>query len=74
MKPQRREHHGSVIEITEREGRFELRIDGELHRFGQLPSGKYFLHDYAYDWHDSLMEVAVRYVEHRERAARAGDK
>jgi hypothetical protein len=72
VKTGRREHHGSLIEIAARDGKHELRIDGKQHRFGRLPTGKYFLHDYAYDWHDDLMEVAARYVEHRERVARKG--
>jgi hypothetical protein len=69
MKPERCEHAGSLIEIAVRHDKHELRIDGKRMRWGRLPNGKYFLHDYAYDWHPSLVTVAQRYVEYRKRLA-----
>jgi hypothetical protein len=40
-------------------------------RYGRLPDGSYFLDDYAYDWSDDLVEVARRYIDYRERSAKA---
>lgn len=68
MKPERCEHKGSQIDIALRGGKYELRIDGRLMRWGQLPGGMYYLHDYAYDPAPDLLEVAKRYVEYRARA------
>ncbi|MFN7971311.1 MAG: twin-arginine translocation pathway signal protein [Acidobacteriota bacterium] len=74
MKPERCEHKDSQIDIALREGKYELRIDGKLMRWGLLPGGLYYLHDFAYDWHPELIKVAQRYVEHRARAAGARAK
>jgi hypothetical protein len=41
-------------------GKRELLIDHKAVRYGQLPNGQYFLHQYAYDWSDDLVEVARR--------------
>ena len=46
----------------------ELLIDEQPVRFGQLPEGRYALHEYAFDWTDDLMELARRYIDHRDRA------
>jgi hypothetical protein len=46
----------------------ELLIDEQPVRFGQLPDGRYALHEYAFDWTDDLMELARRYIDYRERA------
>jgi hypothetical protein len=46
----------------------ELLIDEQPVRFGQLPNGRYALHEYAFDWTDDLMELARRYIDYRERA------
>ena len=46
----------------------ELLIDEQLVRFGQLPDGQYALEEYAFDWTDDLMELARRYIDHRDRA------
>lgn len=67
MRPERCEHEGSQIDIALRGGKYELRIDGRLTRWGQLPRGLYYLHDYAYDPRPELLEVAKRYVEYLAR-------
>ena len=68
MKAERRKHHDHTIELREREDRFELLIDDVPVRFGQLPGGLYYLHEYAYDWTDDLMELARRFIDYRRRA------
>ncbi len=45
----------------------DLLIDGVPIGHGQLPDGLYFLHDYAYDWQDDLMELARRFVDYRTK-------
>ena len=67
MKPESHEYEGHRIEFREREGKRELLIDNKAVRYGQLPNGKYFLRDYAYDWSDDLVEVARRYIKYRQR-------
>lgn len=68
MKAERHEYEGSVIELAKHnDGRRLLRVDGVPLRYGKLPSGKYFLHDYAYDWTDDLVELARRYIAYRKR-------
>jgi hypothetical protein len=67
MKPESHEYEGHKIEFREREGKRELLIDNKAVRYGQLPNGKYFLRDYAYDWSDDLVEVARRYIKYRQR-------
>jgi hypothetical protein len=67
MKAESHEYEGRKIEVREREGKRELLIDNKTVRYGQLPNGKYFLRDYAYDWSDDLVEVARRYIKYRQR-------
>jgi hypothetical protein len=67
MKPGYQEHEGHRIEIRERQGKVELLIDNRPIRYGRLPTGKFFLEDYAYDWQDDLFELARRYVSYRRR-------
>ena len=55
MKPGREKYEGHDIELREHEGQFELRVDGARLRYGLLPGGLYYLHDYAYDWTDDLI-------------------
>jgi len=45
-----------------------LLIDGANVPYGQFQEGKYFLHDYAYDWVDDLTELARRYIDYRDKA------
>lgn len=71
MGPEDEEYKGHRIELrvpNARQGtELELLIDGEPVRYGQLPDGQYFLHEYAYDWHESLAEVARRFIDYRHR-------
>lgn len=67
MKPERQEYEGHRVELREREGKPELLIDDVPIRYGQLPDGSYFLHKYAYDWTDNLMELAQRFIDHQSR-------
>jgi len=66
-KPESHEYEGHRIEFREREGKRELLIDNKEVRYGQLPNGQYFLHDYAFDWSDNLIEVARRFIKYQER-------
>jgi hypothetical protein len=68
MKQERQEYEGHHIELREREGKPELLIDNILVHYGQLPNGQYFLHEYAYDWTDNLMELAQRFIDYRRKA------
>jgi hypothetical protein len=68
MEPERHEYKGHHIELRAREAEPELLIDGEPVRYGQLPDGLYFLHDYAYDWQDNLIDLAQRFIDYRDRA------
>lgn len=70
MEPEHREYEykGHRIELRAREAEPELLIDDVPVRHGQLPDGKYFLHEYAYDWRDNLMDLAQRFIDYRERA------
>ena len=68
MKRERQEYEGHQIEFREREGQPELLVDNIPVRYGQLPNGLYFLHEYAYDWTDNLPELAQRFIDHRRKA------
>jgi hypothetical protein len=67
MKPEHHEYEGRRIELREHQGKRELLIDHQPVRYGQLPNGQYFLHDYAFDWSDNLAEVARRYIKYQQR-------
>jgi hypothetical protein len=68
MKSKKVEHNGHKIEVAARAHDADLLIDGEPVRWGQFSGdGQFFLYRYAYDPDDSLIEVARRYVEYRER-------
>lgn len=68
MKQERQVYDGHAIEVRVREGKPELLIDNVPVRYGQLPNGEYFLHDYAYDWTDDLIELAQRFINHRRHS------
>jgi hypothetical protein len=80
MEPERQEYKGHRIELRAREAdelrahagepeaEPELLIDDEPIHYGQLPDGLYFLHEYAYDWRDNLMDLARRFIDYRSRA------
>lgn len=63
-----RDHKGHQIELRGRDREVELLVDGQRLSFGQLVDGQYFLHKYAYDWGDSLTDLAMRYIDHQVRA------
>jgi hypothetical protein len=65
MKPEYQDFEGHRIEIRGPEDKPELLIDNVTVACGRLPDGKFFLHDYAYDWTDDLFELARRYVTYR---------
>ena len=67
MKPESQEYEGHRIEIRDREGKFELLIDNIPIKYGQMHHGMYFLHDYAFDHTNDLMELARRYVVYRDK-------
>jgi hypothetical protein len=68
MKRERREYEGHRIELRGREGQRDLLIDNVPVRYGQLENGLYFLHEYAYDWTDNLIELAQKFIDHRRKA------
>jgi hypothetical protein len=57
-----------ATEGEHREERFELLIDNQPVRYGQLPDGLYALEEYAFDWTDNLMDLARRFIDYRDRA------
>ncbi len=63
----REEIRGHTVEVSGAEERPELHIDGRRVRYGRLPGGLYFLHEYAYDWSEDLLEVTRRYLDHKAR-------
>ena len=65
------EHDGHKIELVGHEEEPTLVVDGEPLRWGRFSGdGMYFLYQYAYDPQDSLVDLARRYVEYRERVER----
>lgn len=70
-------YKGHRIELREADGQAagvggaasegELLIDGAKVPYGKLPEGQYYLRDYAYDWHDKLVDVARKYVDYIEK-------
>lgn len=71
MKPKAEKYGGSSIELREEKGEQMLMVNGEQLRYGRLPDGKYFLHDYAYDWTDDLMELGKKYIDYKAKAEKA---
>lgn len=81
MAVESREYKGHLIELVSpetTEGLIEdraeiseapmtLLIDGELVPYGQMPGGQYFLHDYAYDWTNDLLDLAQRWIDYRAK-------
>jgi hypothetical protein len=68
MEPERQEYDGHLIELRKRDDKLELLVDNVPIRYGRLPNGKYFLHEYAYDWTDNLMQLAQRFIDYRRKA------
>lgn len=71
MEPERQDYEGHRIELRAAEAGPEPLIDGVPVRYGRLPDGQFFLHEYAYDTSDDLMEVVRRFIAYRRRAAEA---
>jgi hypothetical protein len=67
MEPEIQEYKGHRIELRMHEDKPDLLIDDEPVRYGQLTDGLYFLHEYAYDWHDNLIDLAKRFIDYRDR-------
>jgi hypothetical protein len=79
MEPEHQDYKGHHIELrardhdelldpgAEREPGLKLFIDDKPVRYGQLPGGSYFLHEYAYDWSDNLADLAKRFIDYRNR-------
>lgn len=77
MEPERQEEYkGHRIELrapeslhsaseAERQEELDLLIDDRPIRYGQLPDGRYFLHEYAYDWRDDLMDLARGFIDYQ---------
>lgn len=62
------EHDGHTIEVRLDDSEPVLLVDDEPVRWGRFSGdGKFFLHPYAYDADESLVELARRYVEYRDR-------
>jgi hypothetical protein len=57
------------LAATHEEG-LELRIDGEPVDYGRLPDGRYFIHDYAYDWTEDLFDLAERRLDYEAETAK----
>jgi hypothetical protein len=68
MKEVQEQYEGHRIEVLDRKGQPVLLIDGVPVRYGRLPDGRYFLDQYAYDWNESLLELARRFLDHRRKA------
>jgi len=81
MEVLRKEHRGHVVELREAEPAAmskqgaaravgpELVIDGQPIKWGRLPDGRYFLDEYAYDWRENLMDLAVSFIDYQTRSA-----
>jgi hypothetical protein len=79
MASETQEHKGHRIELRmpeddeprahgdEGEAKPELLIDDQPMRYGQLPDGQYYLEEYAYDWHDDLMDLARRFIDYKAK-------
>ena len=45
----------------------ELLINNQPLRYGQLPDGLYFLHEYAYDPSDNLIDLARKFIAYKKK-------
>jgi len=79
MEPESQDYKGHHIELRarasdlrtfeaelEREPELELIIDDKPIKYGQLPDGSYALQEYAYDWHNNLIDLAKKFVDYQE--------
>lgn len=68
MNPEYSEYKGHRIELREHEGAQTLMIDHVPVRYGRFDDGMYYLHEYAYDPSDNLVDLARKYIDYRERS------
>jgi hypothetical protein len=68
MVEEEEEYKGREIRVDEET--LDVHIDGEHFEAGRDAAGNYRLEDYAYDPKKSLIEVAERYVDYRERSGK----
>lgn len=45
----------------------QLYVDGRNIPYGKLQGGKYYLHDYAYDWDEDLISLAKKYIDYSKK-------
>lgn len=77
MYQERQEYKGHRIELRAaasdksdvREIKTEAEVEPEL-----LIDDQYFLREYAYDWHDDLMDLARGLIDYRERVDKSRSK
>jgi len=72
-----REDEGEAGRKSKPETSPELIIDDTPIEYGQLPDGKYFLREYAYDWRDDLIDLAKGFIDYQIRTdeiKREGDE
>jgi hypothetical protein len=83
MEPDIQVYKGHHIELRARvsnistfgaeiERESELIIDGKPTKYGQLPDGSYALQDYAYDWHNNLIDLAKEFIDYEETSEKIG--
>lgn len=65
MEDQQESYKGTKIILSRKKNRTQLSIGGEDIEFGQDAAGQFYLKPFAYARHDSLMEVARRYIDYR---------
>lgn len=74
MKYEQQDHAGHRIEVRPGKDQPELLIDGRPVAYGRLPDGSYFLHEYAYDWTEDLLDLARRYIDYEKRVIEVRSK
>lgn len=80
MERERQDYKGHRIELrapeaaklgareAKRETEPVLFIDDEPISYGQLPDGRYFLEEYAYDWRADLTDLARGFIDYGGKA------
>jgi hypothetical protein len=67
VTPQHGKYKDRNIEIRKRGQTYELLIDNAPMQYGELPGGLYYLHEYAYDWTDNLMDLSHKFIDYQSR-------
>lgn len=68
MQPEELEFEGHHIKLRYKsEDQPELLIDNQPLRYGQFPDGLYFLHEYAYDPSDNLIDLAQKFIAYKKK-------